>query len=49
MYFISAQTGEIIAKWDALVYDNISGTVAGDYKPEFIGDATETAPFPHER
>lgn len=44
-YFVDARSGNIIARWDALVYDNITGTVTGDYKPEFAGDDTLSDPM----
>jgi hypothetical protein len=48
-YLIDAGSGRILSKRNALVYEGaITGTVGGEYKPEFAGDPTEVAAFCHE-
>jgi len=47
-YLVDADTGAVVGKSNTLVYDNITGTIRGQYKREFASDAIEIAPFPHE-
>ncbi len=47
-YLIDAATGRIVSKSNVLVYQNITGTVQGEYKPEFASDSTNVATFPYE-
>ncbi len=46
-YLIDATDGKIVGKRNILVYE-VSGTVEGEYKPEFASDPTQVAPFPYE-
>jgi parallel beta-helix repeat protein len=47
-YLVDAATGRIVSKSDVIVHQNITGTVQGEYKPEFAGDSNCVAVFPHE-
>jgi Zn-dependent metalloprotease len=47
-YLIDAATGRIVGKANVLVYQNITGTVQGEYKPEFASDSNYAAAFPYE-
>ncbi|MHC4498666.1 MAG: gluzincin family metallopeptidase [Planctomycetota bacterium] len=47
-YLIDAANGRILSKRNVLVYQNITGTAQGEYKPEFASDPTEVDTFPHE-
>ncbi len=48
-YLIDAVNGRIVSKRNILVYE-ISGTVKGEYKPEFASDLTQKeVPFPYEQ
>ncbi|HUW84368.1 MAG TPA: M36 family metallopeptidase [Phycisphaerae bacterium] len=47
-YLIDAGTGKIVGKWNALVHQDVTGTVEGEYKPECASDAAQIDPFPHE-
>jgi len=48
-YLIDAVTGRIVGKSNVLVYQNITGTVQGEYKPEFASDSNYVATFPYEK
>lgn len=41
-YLVDAHTGEIADKRDILWYGSVTGTVQGEYRPEFPNDATQT-------
>jgi parallel beta-helix repeat protein len=47
-YIVDAANGKIISKLNVLVYQNVTGTVQGEYKPEFAGDSSLVATFPYE-
>jgi len=47
-YLIEANTGAVVGKSNTLVYDDITGTVRGQYKPEFASDSVEVEPFPYQ-
>ncbi|MHC4184374.1 MAG: right-handed parallel beta-helix repeat-containing protein [Planctomycetota bacterium] len=47
-YLIDAVNGRVISKRNVLVYQNITGTARGEYKPEFGSDPVDIATFPHE-
>jgi parallel beta-helix repeat protein len=48
-YLIDATRGKIISRRNVLVYEgHVSGTVRGEYVPEFPSDGTQVAAFPHE-
>lgn len=47
-YLVDAANGRILSKRNVLVYQNITGTAQGEYKPEFASDPTEVDTFPHE-
>jgi parallel beta-helix repeat protein len=47
-YLIDAATGKIVSKSNVLVYQNATGTVHGEHKPEFAADPTQIAAFPYE-
>jgi len=47
-YLINAAGGGIVGKTDALVYENVTGTIRGEYKPEFGSDSNQVTTFPHE-
>ena len=48
LYLIDAASGRIVGKANALVYQNVTGTVQGEYKPEFASEPNQVAAFPHE-
>lgn len=45
VYFIDAHSGEIIFWYEAIVHDEVYGTVRGYYYPNFPGDNRDDAPF----
>jgi len=47
-YFIDARNGEIVNRRNTLWYANVTGSVRGEYKPEFAGDATRIGEFAYE-
>jgi len=47
-YFINARNGEIVNKRNTLWYANVTGTVGGEYKPEFAADPTMVGEFAYE-
>jgi len=47
-YLVDAATGKIISKLNVLVYQSATGTVQGEYKPEFASDSAQVAAFPYE-
>lgn len=47
-YLVSAETGRVIAKWDALQYGDVTGRVMLEYKPEFAADSTHLDSASHE-
>ncbi len=46
-YFIDATDGAIAGRWDVLWYGSVSGTVLGEYKPEFENDPTQIDAMRH--
>ncbi len=48
-YLIDAVKGNIVGKHNVLVYGNVTGASAGEYKPEFSNDVPAFAPFEYHR
>jgi parallel beta-helix repeat protein len=47
-YLVDAATERVVSKSNVLVYQNITGTVQGEYKPQFADDSNCVATFPYE-
>jgi len=47
-YLVDAMSGKIVSKRNVLVYENVTGSAQGEYKPEFAGDAVQVGAFEHE-
>jgi len=47
-YLIDAIDGKIISKRDVLVYGDVTGSIRGEYKPEFAHEPAQVAAFPYE-
>jgi Zn-dependent metalloprotease len=48
-YLIDARDGKVLSRKNTLWYGNCSGTVMGEYKPEFASDTTQVEGFPDEK
>ena len=46
-YLVDAMSGKIVSKRNVLVYENVTGSAQGEYKPEFAGDAVQVGAFAH--
>jgi hypothetical protein len=47
-YLVDAMSGKIVSKRNVLVYENVTGSAQGEYKPEFADDAVKVSPFGYE-